>query len=801
MFLYLANIINLFSKKIILLNLKNMENNNYAKGGKVIGKVISKDGVDEFVHQFAQKYSKIGISDIYFIEASEEVGYKGINFDENTLIKKINAEYEKLLDSYSSYVITQDSPSITNYILNTIETLTEEGASVEELEKERSKIENKDERNKIVSETANTQKESLQQWVSYLKSDSFYSIPFKYLILKAVLSFNYDLAKNKLFERSETTIRNFTPFDAGTLAELYDSKSTFLLLDYNKILNDNAFKIFNSKEIISETKGGKWIKFNGGKKTKPEDIQKNGVELMKLVQNTFWCTKTRAVIQLEGGDFYVYVTESNGEVFPRIAIRMVENNVGEVRGNASSSQDIEADMLPIAEDFLVKNIPNNSGRKWLNSIKYNQRCVEITKRMESEGLYEGFVFDYIKVWADRHKFKVDYGANGNVTKMEMVFKEQKDKLPNKYYKRGEIEENISLLNKKTKYFFGDIDSYQLSKLNALNMKFDDLSEWDLSVVSGELYCGDTITNLGNLEYVGGDLTLSRNIQNLSKLQYVGGKFNIGESQIESLDNLEYLGSEVIINNKLKNLGKLKSASSITILSCDESFTLGNVELIENDLVIKTNNNFNLGQLKRINGSLIASKSLLTNLSNLEFVGKDFDISGSKIKDFGNLNFIGGNADFSNNFSSNTQKIETILGDVKLLNSRIVEFTNLIKIGGSIEFRGSYIKSLGSLKNIGGNLNLIESKIEDLGELETVGTYASFKGSKVTNLNKLKKISSFANFDDSIVEDLGNLEIIGGNAYFNNTKINSLGKLNYIGGTIRFGNNKTLEQLWSKISKK
>ena len=135
-------------------NKHNMNKNNFAKGGKIVGKILSKDGVNEFVHEQAQKYGRIGVTDFYFIEASQDVGYQGINFDEKSLLNKIKIEFEKLLDTYTNYIISKDSPAITNYILNRIDALTGQGASVEVLQSEKEKIENEEARNKILSETA-----------------------------------------------------------------------------------------------------------------------------------------------------------------------------------------------------------------------------------------------------------------------------------------------------------------------------------------------------------------------------------------------------------------------------------------------------------------------------------------------------------------------------------------------------------------------------------------------------------------------------------------------------------------------
>jgi len=747
--------------------------NYFAKGGKVV--VLPAD---------IQKYKKIGIEDKYFIEASKDVGLQGINFDSKSILKRIDSQFKDMLDNYEDYLISEDSQSITNYIDNEIEIRKEQGSSLAVIQQWENMKENESSRRNLIDDIAKTQNESLQKWVDYLQL-SEYKLPFKFLMLKAVLNFNYDLKLNKLFERGNDTIRNFTPFDAGSLAELNEKNSDYLLMDYNITLNENSIKILNSQEVVQQSVNGKWIKFNGGSRTKSEDIEKNGRRLMNLVQNTYWCTKTAGKNQLRQGDFYVYVTESNGEIFPRIAVRMEESQVSEVRGNKSSAQDLDAEMLPIAEEFLLTNIPNNSGKKWLDSIQYNKKCVEMKKRLDAEGLYEDVIYDYIKIIADKNKFKVDYGDNGNVTLLEQKFEELL-KVPNEYYKLGEIVTDYRFITPNTIYFIGDLFTYTLQEIRANNQNRTDVNDFNnfkLQLVSGSLEMDANMSNLGNVEFVGNNLILNSKVKDLGKLKYVGGQIVLNNN-IESLSILESVGGGIVLTKNIKDLGKLKKLGFLQIKDCDENFSLGSLEEIVGNLEIYSNSvDIDFGNLKRIGGSLLAQNTKITDLKNLESVGDGFYIQGSKIKIFENLKTIGGDADFSNNFCSSTQNIETILGNIKFLNSRIMEFPKLNKIGGTIEFRGSFFKSFGNISYIGGNLNFADSKLEELGNLEYVGGYVSFKGSKIKSLNKLKKVVAFANFEGSQVEDLGDLESVGGNLYLKLSKIKSLGKLNYVGGIV------------------
>jgi hypothetical protein len=189
--------------------------------------------------------------------------------------------------------------------------------------------------------------------------------------------------------------RNFTPFDAGTPASIYDSESKALLKDYVEVQSNNINNIVGANSMVS-TKEGKWLKFDGGENAK--DITGTANKLSQLVQNTYWCTKTNALSQLRGGDFYVYVTDDkNGEYVPRIAVRMEGDKVGEVRGNASSKQDLEPDMLPVADKFLKEIIPIDSGKKWLDAIAYNNKVKDFTKKIENNSISKNDILEYLLV--------------------------------------------------------------------------------------------------------------------------------------------------------------------------------------------------------------------------------------------------------------------------------------------------------------------------------------------------------------------------------------------------------------------
>jgi len=718
-----------------------MKDLKYAKGGKVI--IQPND---------YQKYRKIGIENKYEIEAFNNIGLSNINFDSVTLNNLLEKKFNDLLESYKDYVISEDSGAITTAIQNDIDARKREGDSLERIKEYEAMLTNQSERDRYIKDFADNQLKSLSEWVSYLKQ-SEYSIAFKYLLLKAVLNYNYDYKLNKLIERNnKKSTMNFVGFDAASLGELYQLNSDYLLKDYTQIQANNAANILNSKEVIKSSGNGKWIKFNGGKKTNKEERDKNAKELSQLVQNTYWCTKTNSKSQLNGGDFYVYVTETDGEVFPRIAIRMDEDNVGEVRGNKSAAQDIEEEMLPIAEDFLKNNIPNNSGKKWLDSIKYNSEIIAFKERLIAEGtLFENSIELFFELKVDEKKYLVDYAeSNGNLTEIyDLIISYIKKLKNNTFYK-------------KTDFHIGDFD---ISKTKDLKILTD----------------GKFI----NLKYIFGKAVfVYSELEKLYNIIAIGGSLYIGGSEIKDLGNLISIGGDCHFgNSEVKNLGNLTNIGGDVNFTFSKVIDLGNLTSIGGYADFRNSQIKDLGNLTTILGTANFDDSKVENLGNLTTIGgyANFE-DNSSITNLGNLNYIGRDAYFQNSKIINLGNLQSVGGDVNFGNTKIKNLGNLTTIGGSANFYNSQIiKDLGNLTTIGGTANFENSIIEDLGNLTTIGSYAYFENSQVINLGNLKIIGRNAFFADSKIKDLGNLTTIGGDADFNNSQIKDLGNLTTIGG--------------------
>lgn len=219
------------------------------------------------------------------------------------------------------------------------------------------------------------QRASLEQWIDYFASpDSEYiSKNLKYWILRNVIGLQeYDKEKKEFSRRSKGTIKQFPDINYEALAyvvdvivkKLEDKKIEF----EHDIQSDEreAFQKFLAKEDFTKLYAwandlmnpipdhllpvteGRWMKY---------EQDSDSHEIVKTIRGkgTGWCTagENTAKTQLQGGDFYIYYSlDDNGEpTLPRLAIRMEENKVAEVRGVAYK-QNIDPYIVPVLETKL-----------------------------------------------------------------------------------------------------------------------------------------------------------------------------------------------------------------------------------------------------------------------------------------------------------------------------------------------------------------------------------------------------------------------------------------------------------------
>ena len=756
-----------------------------------VNQIRQRKGLITITEREAMKYARIGINDARVAQAMEDIGLAGVRFtksDVNVAIENaFNTAIEDIqqTDMYNGQpaVITQDSPAITRAIEAEIVALEEQGASISRIESAKRMIEDKETRFRYIKNYQDAQTETLSQWTSYL-SQSPYDPAFKMLMLDAVVTNNYDLSIDKYIKRDNKTIRNITPFDAGTLAELYgmtDSKE--LLKTYTEIQSDNAENVVKSNEVKS-TKDGKWLKFNGGENTPQSEREVNAVALSQLVQDTYWCTKSNASSQLDGGDFYVYATkDKSGKYRSRIAVRMDGNNVGEVRGNASAKQDVEADMLPVAEKFLREEIPNDSGKKWLDSIEYNKKAKALAESMSDKKLSMDMIKEFGVLSGDASKYSVDYGKNGFIERIENIIRAKASTDDVTADLKGKVATRARDLGPNTRVFIGEM-GYSL---------YEDFSV-GLEVVIGDVNIGgnvgiDKVSLPPKLKSIYGNVQISGGNVDFSALENIYGGLNIGVSA-ESLGNIKVVSGDFYLmgnTSSLKDLGKIEVINSqYTFEIPDGVKELKYLKTVNGNLR-GTGELKSLGSLENINGALLAGDGNIKSLGNLKNITGDIYAPETLLKIDG-VNIVG---DVNISVDTEIVNIKKINGDLRIQRRTEDETNKLPKIDSVEEVTGSLsisgdIKTLGNLRRVGGRLFIGSNNLETFGNLEYVGGDLSTLSDSLKSFGNLKYVGEDLKVFSNVIEDLGSLEYVGGDfssLSFGNAPVSSLGKLKYVGGNI------------------
>lgn len=233
-------------------------------------------------------------------------------------------------------------------------------------------------REQMIGTVIEDQKASLDRWIYYLQSDdAMYPAWFKYLVFRNVVKLSqFDKELGKFKVRTESTVAPFPDIYHEPLAQICDvysavEKDAAVLKD--PVIRESFDKKFPTlyAELIQQSLAaqmergeetrGEWIKYEhgdmGGAERLFESLQGKG---------TGWCTAGRstAETQIESGDFYVYYTyDTEGKPSqPRVAIRMEENRIAEVRGTLPHQQ-MEPQMQEALDEKLKEFGPEASAFK------------------------------------------------------------------------------------------------------------------------------------------------------------------------------------------------------------------------------------------------------------------------------------------------------------------------------------------------------------------------------------------------------------------------------------------------------
>jgi GNAT superfamily N-acetyltransferase len=799
-------------------------------GGRTAS-IRKQKGLITLTENDVQKYSRLGIEDKYTARAydyvlennpeivralEKEAKEQGAKLPESSKINfsvmKALGEYYKGLDNlleeavvgldylkeylennptFKNIILNEDGPHITKAIQNEISELEKRGAPLSLLEKAEGALSDASLRARYMEKIIDAQRVTISEWKFWARMSS---LPegFKYLLLEAVMTHNYDANLGKFQKRTSRTIRNLMPFDEGAVAQLAMSESDNLLKDYVEILIENSKNVIDAHTIKTDKDGGKWLKFDG-EKTNPDTLKVEATALAQLVADTPWCTKDDAYSQLQGGDFYVYVTgpDSNGKFSPRIAVRMYEDRIGEVRGVASGSQDIETDMLPIAEDFMKNELANNGGQRYLDSILYNKLVLMMREKLKSEKLTELLVIDINRVIQDERKYSVDYGENGNVERLKRDLKKKLSN-PNELSdelsvevdgkKRSTVANGYRELRPWTKILVqgnvheSDLDIDQGLKASDLN---------GITTLIGDFVATDELPVLPNLTRVIGNVYIVSGPGNLMNIKEITGTLKIGDGA-----NVIKFGS---LGNNIESVGGLTIGFNADIESLGSlQFINGGISMpvVKHEAIVFQGLK-DLGQLKSIEGSRdnrILMHDSVEKIEGLEYVGGDLSLKGENIKSLGSIKTITGdlNGDFNPKFES--------LGELEEVGALNINFDYLTSLGnlkritnGGLDIRSKYrLQTLGDLEYVGGDLTI--RKTIDLGNLKEVNGDLVIDAD-IQSLGQLESVAGDLEFE-RITDgplgpvDLGNLKTVGRDLIFDPYRLKSFGKLESVKGNLK-----------------
>jgi hypothetical protein len=763
-----------------------------------------------------------------------------------------------------------DGPAVTSAILFEASQAEEMGlsraivASLKEKAKEGSS-----ERRQVIDEYQRTQHSTLDKWARYLRNggpSSWAPQPseaiatrdmssgLKLMLVDAVITHNYDAATGKYIKRTNKTLRNYTPYDEGTISRLFaegNPASNALLKEYVELMASNATNVVKAFKL-EDTAEGTWLKFPGGASVSGDNLNLNANALSQLVQDTPWCTKNSAVGQLSGGDFYVFVTEEkNGDPKPRVAIKTTNGRLDEARG-ILDGQQMEPRMRPVFEAFLQKDILTD-GAKWLEGQRFNERVKgfreEILKRPLS---FEDFTtMDELKQEAGRYSF-MQYGQNGFLERLQedLDIKIAQDDFVTEL--KGKVAAHSEDLKSTTEILIANFDGeavfLNIMRDLALTMMKDGKTIQDIGHATLPVF--DVASSVfGNLEQFPNslmrDLVLVRGgglyqvesvlaslieaygkqkatqllsaavLDKTKSLKKIGDVFDPIFLPIPQ--SLKVVGKSVIIKQG-NNTGNIISANRLTIYNNTPDFEIGVVKVTQKVSIEEPIKSF--GKLEEV-GTINAAYGRWSDLESLGNLTSVFDgnlrLEGSKITSLGNLKYVHERLGVPEAVTT-LGKLEEV-GDLSVTGSvgRLESLGNLRKAGWiSVQLeRGSNLKDLGkleqiqsldilegsnSLKSLGPHLKAVDelsimgnALIPDFGALEeVVGSLNLYSDKPVHSLGKIKKVGRmFA----SNLASFSSLETVEGDLQVWPSKdLKDTGKLKSVGGHLIVGKNSTKKEM-------
>lgn len=409
-----------------------------------------------------------------------------LNKDERVRERNIEMLHENI---YDTFIIKRENVPESYFDLQQ-RVARERGQPVEEIPLEM--------RERMIDTIVEDQKASLDQWIHYLSSDdAMYPPWFKYLVFRNVVHLSqFDKTLGKFKTRTESTVAPFPDVYQEPLAkicDLYESaeKDTAALKDpVRRAFFEKKFPALYAHYIQEslaakmergEETRGEWVKYEHGDMDGAE-------ELFNSLQGkgTGWCTAghSTAETQIESGDFYVYYTyDKDGKTSqPRVAIRMEENRIAEVRG-ILEHQQMEPHMQQVLDDKLAEFGPEadtfrkkSADMKLLTALERKTEKKEPLTKDELIFLYE----------IDARIEGFGYQKDPRIKELRASRNPEKDMLVVLDCAPEQIAHTTTEINENTKAYVGALEPGIFSKLTNVEHVYTSFPEGKIRFDSVEI---------------------------------------------------------------------------------------------------------------------------------------------------------------------------------------------------------------------------------------------------------------------------------------------------------------------------
>lgn len=247
----------------------------------------------------------------------------------------------------------------------------------------------------LVFEKAEIQRKTLSAWLDYLqKNDAKHPMWFRYFVVRSLEKMGMlDKERAAYSKRAAKTVAPFPELNSEALGWVYKRLTDGIdpedfqmevkkknrlesLIHAKDFAGLYAFaQIETAGKLNRESIEGAWKKYNKGSDYRllEKDLKGKG---------TGWCTaEGSAKNQLQTGDFLVYYSKGSDGAYtePRVAIRMEDENVAEVRG-VNPKQELEPELVDIAQK-KYHNLPG--GQPYDKKASDMKRVTAIDKKVKA----------------------------------------------------------------------------------------------------------------------------------------------------------------------------------------------------------------------------------------------------------------------------------------------------------------------------------------------------------------------------------------------------------------------------------